>query len=368
MPQGPENLHETDPSGSNNCSFRMLKHEYSYIGGRKSAVYANNGNWIIQGETTEILTGLLPVYGNKLECVVMDFSNHNQFLTQLMYASDLLQDAGILFVITSTALYTSAKSEIEKLYGPSNMVADFTNHLYNHDTWETQHLLVFYKGSEQGHNTAHLNQCFSGKQFSNMRPTDLIQYCMYVACSKEAILLSSICGYDDMAAPVLQLNKLDGGNRKFLLVYPMNYSNHATSIQLTFALETDFDCYTPGDCLFIPESSGQLNTALPVKQIRAYIWYTETGIGFINNVFSTSEPYLLGILNNTAIYLIYEHDAFTILNETFLLTMKTTAGKYIVYADQCSLSSEQLRSKKILFKQFPRNSGYPVNFRKHSRI
>lgn len=349
---------------SNDAVFRMLKHEYSYIGGRKSGVYANNGNRVVQGGTTEILTGLLPVFANKLGCAGLDFFtitdetaayDHNRISRKLLLASELLQESGILFLVSSTALYTSLKSTLEALPGHGNMVADFTNYVCNKDKWELQHVLIYYKGNKEESNIASATDCFSGKQFRNMLPADLIGYCMHVACSKEAILLNAISGFDTMAAPVLQLNKLDKGNRNFLLLYPINSTDEYASLQQVLALEADFDCYTPGDALFNRESSGQLNTLLPVKQIRAYIWYTETGVGFMDNCFSPSEPYLLGIHNNTAIYLIYENDTITSLNQEFLQALKTTARQYIVYAHQCDLSSAQLQSKKIRFKQIPQN-------------
>ncbi|MDD2793179.1 MAG: hypothetical protein PHD73_08365 [Sediminibacterium sp.] len=364
-------------SDSNDYRFRMLKHEYSYTSGRKSAVYANNGNRILLGETTEILMGLLPVYGNKLEFVGLDFyslANENtaglsdRIIKKLQLSSDLLQNTGILLAVTNRAFYTNIKAGITEVFGQENMVADFTNRLYNNDAKELQHILLFIKDSKEAKNTELLNRSFWGKQFKNMMPADLIRYCVYAACSKEAIVLNAIGNCEAMAAPVLNLNKQDKGNRKILLLCPANAADDYTNFQPTLASETDFDCYVPGNSLFLNDSSGQLNAALPAKQIREYIWYTETEVGFIDNRFSPSEPYLLGIQNNTAIYLLYEYDAKTVLNQAFLLNLKTTARQYIVYAHCCELSSEQLLGKKIQFKQIPEDICHPVSFRRHSEI
>lgn len=364
MFSGADMIHGICPSGSNDSPFRLLKHEYSYIGGRKTTAYANNGNRMLQGDTTEMLMSLLPLYANKLEYAGLDyyeFTNentavvHDRLLTNLRLSAALLKDTGILLVITNRASYKIIKAGIEEVFGPVNLVADFTNRVCNNDTMDLQHLLLFNRGSMGAQQREHLNRCFSGKRFSNMLPADLIRHCIYVACSKEAILLNTISGCDNIVAPVLYLNKQDKGNRKFLLLCPGNAKAVYEPLQLMLAQETDFDCYIPGNNLFMNDANERLNTDLPAKQIREYIWYAETGAGFIDNGFWPSEPYLLGILNNTAIYLMYEYDAFTILNQDFLSGIKTIAGQYIVYANQCALSSEQLQSKKIQFKQIPQN-------------
>lgn len=379
MYPSPETTRPMCSSGNNGLHFRMLKHEYSYSAGRKSSAYVNNGNRIIQGSEAEILLGLLPVYGNKLECIGLSFCNginggtddrNNLLLPKLELAYQLLQEEGILFAIADARQYTHLKSAIEQFFGKEHRVADFTNCLYNSEAPIIQHLLIFYKGEMEESSIDRLEDCFSGKRFRNMLPADLIQHCMYIACSKKAILLNAITGFDTMAAPVLQLNKLDKGNRKFLLLYPMNATDDYTTGLLMLALETDFDCYSLGEPLFTGESSRQLNILLPVKQLREYIWYTETGTGFADNRFSPEEPYLLGIREGIAIYLMYEYNATTSLDQDFLSTMQTDARQHIIYAHQCSLSAECLQSRQIRFKQIPEaisSNIEPASFRTRSK-
>lgn len=375
MYTSPETTRPMPSPGTNNLHFRMLKHEYSYSAGRKSSAYVNNGNRMMQGSEAEILLGLLPVYGNKLECIGLSLCNdinkgtddrNNLLLPKLKLAYQLLQEGGILFAIADARQYTHLKSAIEQFFGKERRVADFTNYQYNSEAAIIQHLLIFYKGEMEESSKDRLTDCFSGKRFRTMLPAGLIQHCMYIACSKNAILLNAITGFDTMAAPVLQLNNLDKGNRKFLLLYPNNATDDYTAGQLMLALETDFDCYSPGETLFTGELSRQLNTRLPVKQLREYIWYTETGTGFIDNFFSPEDPYLLGIRDGIAIYLMYEYDAATLLDQDFLSTMQTDAGQHIIYAHQCSLSAECLQSRQIRFKQIPEDISRnidPVNFR-----
>ncbi|MDO4805291.1 MAG: hypothetical protein Q4A32_10785, partial [Lachnospiraceae bacterium] len=68
-----------------------------------------------------------------------------------------------------------------------------------------------------------------------------------------------------------------------------------------------------------------------------------------------SEKYLMGVCLDTAYYLIYEKGETTALNRQFLSTVKTKAGRYVVYADIC-LIPENVRAKyNITFKKIPRD-------------
>lgn len=54
-------------------------------------------------------------------------------------------------------------------------------------------------------------------------------------------------------------------------------------------------------------------------------------------------------------YFYYEHEQTTWLNEAFLSTMKTRAARYVIYADGCSLSADELAARHITFKKIPRD-------------
>lgn len=51
----------------------------------------------------------------------------------------------------------------------------------------------------------------------------------------------------------------------------------------------------------------------------------------------------------------YERESVTTLDREFLHTVKTKAGAYVIYADLCTLSSDELEAFHITFKKIPRD-------------
>ncbi len=63
----------------------------------------------------------------------------------------------------------------------------------------------------------------------------------------------------------------------------------------------------------------------------------------------------LGLHDDTAYYFHYQPDAVTTLGHDFLATMRTRAGQYIIYADNCLLPAEFMTQHGIIFKKIPRD-------------
>ncbi len=63
----------------------------------------------------------------------------------------------------------------------------------------------------------------------------------------------------------------------------------------------------------------------------------------------------LGVVNNTAYYLYYEHESITTLDRKFLSSIKTKADGYVIYAHLCTISNQELQIHNILFKKIPRD-------------
>lgn len=113
-----------------------------------------------------------------------------------------------------------------------------------------------------------------------------------------------------------------------------------------------FDFYELGDPLLVDD---KLNTTVPVSIIREYIWFTETAVAY-EHPESTNE-FFLGKHNGTAYYFFYVPEEVTTLDHQFLATLdpEHACENYIIYADRCVLSSEQLNSASITFKKIPRD-------------
>ncbi|MEY3882507.1 MAG: hypothetical protein RIQ94_3303 [Pseudomonadota bacterium] len=69
----------------------------------------------------------------------------------------------------------------------------------------------------------------SGKTFDYPKPVSLIKRLIYMATDAEDIILDSFAGSGTTAHAVLDLNKEDGGNRKFILIEQEDYANTITA-------------------------------------------------------------------------------------------------------------------------------------------
>jgi len=100
-----------------------------------------------------------------------------------------------------------------------------------------------------------------------------------------------------------------------------------------------------------------LNEKAEIADIRAYIWYTETGENYQseNHPETETNPYLLGEYFERSYYFHYEKEEITHLDYEFLATIQHQSESYLIYADVCYLSDEFLEKHRITFKKIPRD-------------
>lgn len=65
--------------------------------------------------------------------------------------------------------------------------------------------------------------------FDTPKPTRLIQHILQIASDRDSIILDSFAGSGTTAHAVLNMNKADGGNRKFILIEMMDYAESVTA-------------------------------------------------------------------------------------------------------------------------------------------
>lgn len=213
--------------------------------------------------------------------------------------------------------------------------------------------------------TAELDEIFGKKKFNNPKPTSLIEYLISMIINgdegKNGIILDSFAGSGTTAHAVLNLNKQDGGNRKFILVEMEDYAETVTAERVKRVIKGygdkegtggSFNFYTLGPPLFAED--GNLNEDVGAGNIRRYVWYTETKTAFTEPP-QSGNPYFLGMHNDTAYYFYYEPGQITSLSHDFLSTIKTRAGQYVIYADNCLLTGEFMTLYHIIFKKIPRD-------------
>ena len=204
----------------------------------------------------------------------------------------------------------------------------------------------------------------AGVQFDYPKPVELIQYLLSIgAPGKEDIVLDSFAGSGTTAHAVLNLNK-DGGNRKFVLIEMEDYAATITAERVKRVVDGygeserkkvrtggSFDFYTLGPYLF--DEYHNLNEEVGAEKIREYVWFTETRTPLPKP--KAKDPYLLGTHEDTAYYFVYEKERLTVLNHELLAQVKTKAGQYVIYADNCILPKSFLEKHGITFKKIPRD-------------
>ena len=207
---------------------------------------------------------------------------------------------------------------------------------------------------------------FFGKldAFDTPKPVRLVNRVLEIATSKDSIVLDSFAGSGTTAHAVLNLNKQDGGERKFILIEMEDYAETLTAERVKRVsngyADVDgtggaFDYYTLGETMF--DEDKMLNENVALEKIRQYVYYTETQQPLTEGkpYQKKDNSYLLDKYNATGYYFFYEKNEMTTLNNDFLATIKTKADQYVIYADNCLLSKEFMLKKNIVFKKIPRD-------------
>lgn len=209
-----------------------------------------------------------------------------------------------------------------------------------------------------------LRAIFLGKAtFDTPKPYRLIERILRIASDEDSIILDSFAGSGTTAHAILNMNKADSGRRKFILVEMMDYAESITAERVKRVITGygqdkqavegtggNFSYYELGEPLF---RNGNLNENVGKEYIRSYIWYMETRQNYCP--VQNENSYYLGLDKGNAYYFYYETDNVCILNYSFLSTIKEKADGYVIYADKCALSEEELTAHNIVFKKIPRD-------------
>lgn len=98
---------------------------------------------------------------------------------------------------------------------------------------EGRNVWTWWPNTEVGHTqeaTKELTNIFDATaKFDYPKPVRLIKRALEIATTKDSIVLDSFAGSGTTAHAVLDLNKKDGGNRKFILIEMMDYADTITA-------------------------------------------------------------------------------------------------------------------------------------------
>ncbi|OGW15095.1 MAG: hypothetical protein A2035_02615 [Nitrospirae bacterium GWA2_42_11] len=203
--------------------------------------------------------------------------------------------------------------------------------------------------------------------FQTPKPVRLIKRIIQISCDKDDIILDSFAGSGTTAHAVLELNKEDGGNRKFILVEMEEeivrkvtaervkrvikgylYKNNKGEDIKVEGLGGGFQFMNLDTELF--NAHGLINDDIGYTDLARYIFFSETRLDLREKAM---EDYFIGENKDIEYYLVYKKDKKNVLNRKIISTLKKTGRQKIVYADSCTLDAEILAGLNITFKQIP---------------
>ncbi len=213
----------------------------------------------------------------------------------------------------------------------------------------------------------------SASVFITPKPTRLIKRILEISTDKDSLILDSFAGSGTTGHAVLSQNVEDGGNRKFILVeMEANICRTVTTQRLAKAINgyfpikagkervlglgSGFDFCELGEPLFTAE--GRINESVTYSDLAHHIFFIETGTPLEARKQFVSP--LIGIHNNTAIYLLYNGilkdksvQGGNVLTTRVLDELPSYDGPKIIYGTSCHISPDRLKRLGILFKQIP---------------
>lgn len=218
--------------------------------------------------------------------------------------------------------------------------------------------MTIWEYSEVGHNQDAkreikiiLNQ---ESPFETPKPVRLIKRIIDIGSDKNSIVLDSFAGSGTTGHAVLELNKEDGGNRKFILVeLEDKVVKEITAERVKRAIQKydyqdGFEYCELDKPLFNEE--GQIEDECSFNQFATYIYFTETQTNIDSKKIKGS---YIGESDDIEYYLIYKEKGKNALSKSFLKYLEKGMKKKVIYADRCLLDEDLLVEYNIVFKQIP---------------
>ena len=227
--------------------------------------------------------------------------------------------------------------------------------IYAEEQTERPPETIWYN-KDVGSNRTSMNQIKAifqdGKTFDTPKPVGLVERMLEIASNKDSIILDSFAGSGTTAHAVLNMNKADGGHRKFILVEMMDYADSITAERVKRVIRGygegknavegtggNFSFYDLGEPLLVGDC---LNEAVAPEKIREYIWFMETKQPYAPP--SGGNPYYLGKHNDTGYYFYYEPQRITVLDYDFLATVTEKAGGTVIYGRSLYEAEEDMNA------------------------
>ena len=209
--------------------------------------------------------------------------------------------------------------------------------------------------------------------FDTPKPVRLLKKILKISTKDNDIILDSFAGSGTTGQAVMELNKEDGGNRRFILIQMPESSEREPDKNICrditrerlhraidkFGYRAGFQYWQVGQAL---DAETLLSGQLPTFETFArYVYYLCTGENLPDNQRPDADTYLVGTSPGRAIYLVYQPD-FTALTKLALnlslaqqMQQAHPKQKIVVYAPACFLDDEHLDDWQIEYVGIPYN-------------
>lgn len=263
----------------------------------------------------------------------------------------------VVFPITPNArpMYKRYKKNLKSKVNPlSTWIKDLSDKNNDPIVYEIQSGL-----NSEG--TKELQKIFGEKLFDYPKPVSLIKNLIQQVTDKESIVLDSFAGSGTTGQAVLELNKEDQGNRRFILIeLETDIARNVTAKRLIEAYNgykgalypegtgQGFDYLDLNGELY--DNSGQINKSATYEDMASYIYFTETR-SYLD--LKTIKKPFIGSMGSTHYFLFFNEQRKNILNDKLLVDLNQYSGTKVVYADKNLLDEDVCFKNNIVFKQIP---------------
>ena len=230
--------------------------------------------------------------------------------------------------------------------------------------------------TEVGHNQQakqELKQLFDEVDlpFDTPKPVSLIKRVIQLSTNENDIILDSFAGSGTTAHAVLELNKEDGGNRKFILVEQEDYANTITAERVRRVIKGvptaksellkkgtggTFSYFELGDSIEL-ESILTQKTLPSYTEFARYLFYTATGEQFNEKVINEKTSFI-GESRDYEVYLYYNADIEWLKQNALTLEQCRSLPKFkgkqrLIFAPAKYVDDETCLYYRIDFCQLP---------------
>lgn len=190
--------------------------------------------------------------------------------------------------------------------------------------------------------SSQLKKIFGKKVFENPKSVDLVKrLILFATDDKEAAILDSFAGSGTTAHAVLDLNKEDGGNRRFILVECEDYADEITAERvrrvikgvpgakdkkLRNGLGGSFSYFELGEPIEF-ESILQGDKLPSYMNLARYVFYTATGEEFLPDKVNENRHFI-GESKEYEVYLFYKPDLTYLKSTALTLEIAKGLGEY----------------------------------------